>query len=114
MDATGNSRCQLNKGPQGGDADARGRLRWANQTTPAEEVPMTLHHSEETHQQLVAKVPAATGREFKEWFTVLENGPSLSFDDKVNWLRDEFDISHGHSTAIVHEYYLAKAARRTS
>ena len=49
----------------------------------------------------------------KEWFTVVEEGPSLArFDDRVNWLRDEHDLSHGYATAIIHEMDLARAARR--
>jgi hypothetical protein len=113
-DATAPDERRVKTGLPGGAEDGLGRLRWPNQTTAAEEVHMTLHHSEETHHQLVAKVPGATGRDLKEWFGVIENGPALSFDDKVNWLRDEYDISHGHATAIVHAIDLAKAARRTS
>ncbi len=74
---------------------------------------MTLHHSEETHQLLVDRVPSATGKPMKEWFTVVEEGPSFArFDDRVNWLRDEYDLSHGYATAIIHEMDLARAARR--
>lgn len=74
---------------------------------------MTLHHSEETHKNLVARVPEATGRELKEWFTTLEDGPAfLRFDEKVTWLRSEHDLSHGQATAIVHEYDLQRAARK--
>jgi hypothetical protein len=74
---------------------------------------MTLHHSEETHRALVARIPEATGRDIKEWFTTLEQGPAFSrFDDKVTWLKGEFDLSHGQATAIVHEYDMQKAARK--
>jgi hypothetical protein len=73
---------------------------------------MSLHHSEETHRNLVARVPEATGRGLPEWFRTMEDGPSfLRFDDRVNWLRDEFGISHGHATAIVHEHNLVRAHR---
>jgi len=73
---------------------------------------MSLHHSEETHRNLVARVPAATGRELPEWFRTLEDGPSfLRFDDRVRWLRDEYALAHGHACAIVHEHDLRKAAR---
>lgn len=66
---------------------------------------MSLHHSEETHQQLVAKVPTVTGRDLPEWFRALEAGPGLlRFEERVNWLRDEHNLSHGHATAIVHEH----------
>ena len=74
---------------------------------------MALHHSEETHAQLVARIPGATGREMKEWYRTLEDGPAFSrFDDKVTWLQDEHGLSHGQATAVVHEYDKAKAARK--
>jgi len=73
---------------------------------------MALHHSEETHQNLLARIPKATGRELHEWLRALEDGPSfLRFEDRVNWLRDEYGISHGHATAIVHEQDLKRAQR---
>lgn len=73
---------------------------------------MTLHHSEKTHQQLVDRVPSATGRELPEWFQCLEDGPSLTrFDERVNWLRDEYELAHGHATAIVHEHDLRRSRR---
>jgi hypothetical protein len=73
---------------------------------------MSLHHSEETHQNLVARIPSVTGRELPEWFRTMEDGPAfLRFDDKVNWLRDEHGIAHGHATAIVHEHDLRRAQR---
>ena len=73
---------------------------------------MGLHHSEETHQNLVARIPSATGRELPEWFKALEVGPAfLRFDEKVNWLRDEHGLSHGHATAIIHEHDKQRAAR---
>ncbi len=74
---------------------------------------MTLHHSEETHQQLVERVPGATGRPMKDWFTVVEEGPALiRFEERVNWLRDEHDLPHGYATAIIHEMDKVRAARR--
>ena len=49
-----------------------------------------IRHSEQTHQQLVERLPGATGRDLKDWMRALEDGPSFSrFDEKVNWLRDE-------------------------
>jgi hypothetical protein len=73
---------------------------------------MSLHHSEETHRNLVARVPEATGPGLPEWFSTLEDGPSFSrFEDRGNWLRDEYGISHGHATAIVHEHNLVRAHR---
>jgi hypothetical protein len=71
---------------------------------------MALHHSEETHRNLVARVPKATGSDLPEWFHRLDSGPGfLRFDERVNWLREEFGIAHGHATAIVHEHCLKRA-----
>lgn len=36
----------------------------------------------------------------------------LRFEDKVSWLRSEYDLAYGHAKAIVHEYDLRRAARR--
>ena len=73
---------------------------------------MALHHSEETHQQLVAKVPEVTGRAMPEWFKSIEDGPAfLRFEERVNWLRDEHGVAHGHATAIAHEYLKHRAHR---
>lgn len=73
---------------------------------------MTLHHSEETHQQLIERLPKVTGRSVQEWFVVLEDGPTLArFDERVHWLQDEHDLAHGQATAIVHEYDKQRAAR---
>ncbi len=73
---------------------------------------MGLHHSEETHQMLVERVPQATGRSLTEWSGLIDDGPGLlRFDDRVQWLRDEYGLAHGHATAIVHEYDLRRAHR---
>jgi hypothetical protein len=73
---------------------------------------MGLRHSEETHQMLLARIPAATGRPVQEWLGHLDQGPGLlRFDERVRWLRDEYDLSHGHATAIVHEHDLRRAHR---
>jgi hypothetical protein len=73
---------------------------------------MFLHHSEETHRNLVARIPHATGRDLPEWFKALDAGPAfLRFDEKVNWLRDEHGLAHGHATAIILEHDRRRAAR---
>jgi Domain of unknown function (DUF4287) len=76
---------------------------------------MSLNHSEATHQQLIERVPQVTGRGLSEWFKALEDGPGLlRFDERVNWLRDEHGIAHGHATAIVHEHDLRRGKRKHS
>ena len=73
---------------------------------------MSLNHSDETHRNLLARVPHVTGRDLPEWFAALEAGPAFSrFDDRVRWMRDEHGLAHGHATAIVHEHDLRRAAR---
>ena len=72
-----------------------------------------IRHSEQTHQQLVERLPSATGRDVKDWMRALEDGSAFSpFEDKVNGLRDEHGLSHGFATAIVHEADLARAHRK--
>lgn len=73
---------------------------------------MALNHSEETHRNLLSRVPEVTGRQLPEWFEKIDDGPSfLRFDDRVSWLRDEHGISHGHASAIVHEHDRHRALR---
>lgn len=76
---------------------------------------MSLNHSDETHQQLIERVPQVTGRDLPEWFLTLDDGPALlRFEERVNWLRDEHGISHGHASAIVHEHDKRRAQRKIS
>lgn len=75
----------------------------------------SLHHSEQTHAALVARLPTATGRPLSEWFGVLQDGPALTrFEERVHWLQDEYSLPHSYATAIVHEFDMVKAARRVS
>lgn len=71
-----------------------------------------MNHSEETHEQLLSRIPDATGRELPHWMQALEEGPGLlRFEERVNWLRDEHALSHGYATAIVHEYDKRRSQR---
>jgi Domain of unknown function (DUF4287) len=73
---------------------------------------MSLHHSAETHQSLLARIPDVTGRCLPDWFACLENGPGLvRFDERVNWLRAEHELPHGYAVAIVHEHDRRRAFR---
>jgi hypothetical protein len=74
---------------------------------------MSMQHSPETHQSLVARIPDVTGRALPQWFACLDDGPGLvRFEERVNWLRDEHGISHGYARAIVHEHDLRRSAAR--
>jgi len=74
---------------------------------------MSMIFSEETHQNLLSRIPQCTGREVREWLRTVDDGPAfLRFDEKVSWLRSEHDLSYGHAKAIVHEYDLRRAARK--
>ena len=76
---------------------------------------MTLHHSDETHAALLARVPEATGRDVREWLRVIADGPAFTrSDERAHWLQDEFELSHGGAKALAHEYDLQRAARRSS
>ena len=73
---------------------------------------MSLHHSEETHQTLLARIPEVTGQPLTHWFNCLENGPTLlRFDERVTWLQDEHALPHGYASAIVHEHDLRRRQR---
>jgi hypothetical protein len=74
---------------------------------------MSLVFSEETHRNLISRIPQCTGREVSEWLHALDEGPALvRVEEKVSWLRSEHDLSYGQAKAIVHEYDLRRAARR--
>ncbi|HVV77061.1 MAG TPA: DUF4287 domain-containing protein [Mycobacteriales bacterium] len=74
---------------------------------------MSMPHSEDTHQSLLARIPETTGRDLSSWFGCLDAGPGLlRFDERVTWLRDEHDLPHGYARAIVHEHDLRRAASR--
>ena len=66
---------------------------------------MSLHHSLETHQNLLQRIPEVTGRQLPHWFEAIEAGPALlRFEDRVTWLKDEHDLPHGYATALVYEH----------
>jgi hypothetical protein len=72
---------------------------------------MTVNSSDETHRNLVARVPQVTGRGLSDWFHEIENGPSFSrFDERVNWLRDEHELPAGYANAIVREHEKHRSA----
>jgi hypothetical protein len=74
---------------------------------------MSLVFSEETHRNLLSRIPHCTGRDISDWLRTVDEGPGLlRFEDKVSWLRSEHDLAYGHAKAIVHEYDLRRAARR--
>ena len=76
---------------------------------------MSINHSEETHRNLLARIPAATGRSLSDWFQLAKDGPSLlRFEERVTWLRDEHNLPRGYANAIVHELDLKRAARAFS
>lgn len=79
---------------------------------PLLEALMPLHHSLETHQSLVERIPAVTGRQLPQWFETLDDGPALlRFEERVHWLRDEHDLPQGYATAIVYEHDRRRATR---
>jgi len=75
---------------------------------------MSLPHSEDTHQSLLARIPEATGRDLTQWLATLEDGPGLlRFEERVNWLRAQHELPHGYARAIVHEHDKRRAASRS-
>ncbi|MFJ8662176.1 DUF4287 domain-containing protein [Streptomyces sp. NPDC093795] len=74
---------------------------------------MSQTFSEETHRNMLARIPRRTGREIADWMRTVEEGPSLlRFEERVHWLRGAHDLAYGHAKAILHEYDLRRAARR--
>ncbi|MCM2413678.1 MULTISPECIES: DUF4287 domain-containing protein [unclassified Streptomyces] len=73
---------------------------------------MSQVFSEETHRNLLSRIPQCTGRDIPDWLRTVEDGPALRFEEKVSWLRGEHDLAYGHAKAIVHEYDLRRAARK--
>ncbi|MET9534611.1 MULTISPECIES: DUF4287 domain-containing protein [unclassified Streptomyces] len=74
---------------------------------------MSQVFSEETHRNLLSRIPECTGREVSDWLRAVDEGPTLvRFDEKVSWLRTEHRLAYGHAKAIIHEYDLRRAARR--
>lgn len=68
---------------------------------------MSLSHSPEMHNKLIARIPQVTGRDLPEWFKAIEDGPSfLRTDERATWLADDAGISRGYATALVHEHEL--------
>lgn len=73
---------------------------------------MSQTFSDQTHQNLLARIPHCTGREVSDWLRAVDDGPALfRFEDKVSWLRGEHELSYGHAKAIIHEHDLRRAAR---
>ncbi|MGH3096317.1 MAG: DUF4287 domain-containing protein [Streptosporangiales bacterium] len=76
---------------------------------------MSLNHSPETHQNLLRRIPQATGRDLREWFSAIEEGPSfLRVDEQANWLRDEHGLAHGFAAALAHEHHRRRSAHETA
>ncbi|MFE2378890.1 DUF4287 domain-containing protein [Streptomyces sp. NPDC059398] len=74
---------------------------------------MSQVFSEETHRNMLSRIPECTGREVSDWLRAVDEGPTLvRFDEKVSWLRTEHHLAYGHAKAIIHEYDLRRAARR--
>jgi hypothetical protein len=74
---------------------------------------MSMPHSEETHQSLLARIPEVTGRDLPHWFQAIEDGPALlRVDERVTWLQDHHALPHGYARAIVHEHDRRRAAAR--
>jgi hypothetical protein len=73
---------------------------------------MSMHHSVQTHHNLLPPIPQVTGRALADWIREVDAGPGLTrFEERVNWLRYEFNLPHNYASAIVHEHDLQKAAR---
>ena len=88
-------------------------LIWKGFTRPAAwRCHLSLFHSPEMHKNLIARIPTVTGRDLREWFRSLENGPAfLRCTERAHWLADEHGLTHGYASAIVHEYEIQRSIR---
>jgi hypothetical protein len=58
----------------------------------------------QTHQSLIERLPQITGHDLAHWLARIEDGPGLlRVPERVNWLRDEYDLPHCYAAALVHE-----------
>nr|WSX51551.1 DUF4287 domain-containing protein [Streptomyces sp. NBC_00974] len=74
---------------------------------------MSVEFSEQTHRNMIDRIPGATGRELSDWLRTVDDGPSLfRFEEKVSWLLGAHELSYGQAKAIIHEYDLRRAARK--
>ncbi|MCX4692971.1 DUF4287 domain-containing protein [Streptomyces sp. NBC_01408] len=74
---------------------------------------MSVEFSEQTHRNMIDRIPRATGRGIIDWLRAVDEGPSLvRFEEKVSWLLGAHELSYGQAKAIIHEYDLRRAARR--
>lgn len=46
-------------------------------------------------------IEAKYGRPVDEWFTALTASGRTGHKDLVNWLKTEYELGHGHATALV-------------
>ena len=70
---------------------------------------MSLTHSPNLHNSLIARIPVNT---LAEWFHRLESGPAfLRREEQAHWLADDAGISCGYAYAIVHEYEMRRRLR---
>ncbi len=73
---------------------------------------MSLIHSPELHQNLLARIPRVTGSDLREWFHRLESGPSfMRHTERATWLAQEHGLTHAYAAAIVHEYEVQRHTR---
>ncbi|MEV8534387.1 DUF4287 domain-containing protein [Streptomyces sp. NPDC051211] len=74
---------------------------------------MSVEFSEQTHRNMIDRIPQTTGRDLSDWLRAVDEGPSLvRFEEKISWLRGAYELSYGQAKAILHEYDLRRAARK--
>ncbi|MBT2468573.1 DUF4287 domain-containing protein [Streptomyces sp. ISL-66] len=74
---------------------------------------MSVEFSEQTHRNMIGRIPETTGRELSDWLRTVDDGPSLfRFEEKVSWLLGAHELSYGQAKAIIHEHDLRRAARK--
>lgn len=47
------------------------------------------------------------GKRIDEWMDILTASPLTKHAELVSWLKREYDVGHGHATALLHRYLAA-------
>ena len=72
-----------------------------------------MHHSPQTHANLLVRIPEVTGQALEHWFACLEQGPGLlRAEDRARWLSDEHTLPAAYAAALVDEHDLRRSALR--
>jgi len=50
-----------------------------------------------------AAIEKKYGKPIDEWMQIIASAPLIKYMDRVNWLKTEHGVGHGHAMALVHK-----------